>query len=95
MKTIHTITGKCTDSTAQPAPVASTDIHNTQAQKGFWRRKRVAKSGTYYESSTGGSVFISTADEWAMVEAHEPKCCVPPKPAEPPKSVPPTPPKIS
>ena len=85
MKIIHTLTGQCTDSTAKPAAKSPTDIYNTQSQKGFWRRKRVAKGGTYYESSMGGSVFVSTADEWAMVEAHEPKCCLPPLPATPAK----------
>lgn len=77
MKIIKSITGQCEDSSNAPDKPAAKDVVNTQSQKGFWRRKRVAKNGTYYESSSGGSVFISIDEEWALAEAHEPKCCIP------------------
>jgi hypothetical protein len=101
MKIITALTAQSMDSAATVPVAQSTDVHNTQTanmgkgQKPFTRRKRTAKNGLYFESSTGGSAFVSEADLWAMVEAHEPKCCMPKKPEPPVKPVIPTPAKTS
>ena len=57
---------------ASPAAISSGDIFNTQSQEGFWRRVRHAKGGSYYESSTGASVFVPLAEMFKMIEANEP-----------------------
>ena len=84
MKTLTNLTATISDSAvaipaikgavaaASPAAVPSGGIVNTQAQKGFWRRVRHAKGGSYYESSTGASVFVPLAETFKMIEANEP-----------------------
>ena len=84
MKTLTNLTATVSDSVvatpairgavvaASPAAVPSGGIVNTQAQKGFWRRVRHAKGGSYYESSTGASVFVPLAETFKMIEANEP-----------------------
>ena len=76
------IAGKIAASPSMASP-SSTDIINTQAQKGFWRRVRHAKGGSYYESSTGASVFVPLAETFKMIEANEPLFIAP---AEAPKT---------
>jgi hypothetical protein len=66
-----------------PVVVPSGGIINTQAQEGFWRRVRHAKGGSYYESSTGASVFVPLAETFKLIEANEPLFIAP---AEAPKT---------
>jgi hypothetical protein len=85
MKTLTNLTATVADSAvatpviagkvvaaASPAVVPSGGIVNTQAQEGFWRRVRHAKGGSYYESSTGASVFVPLAETFKLIEANEP-----------------------
>ena len=84
MKTLTNLTATIADSVvatsaikvavvaANPVTVPSGGIVNTQAQEGFWRRVRHAKGGSYYESSTGASVFVPLAEMFKMIEANEP-----------------------
>ena len=84
MKTLTNLTATVSDSVvatpaikgavvaASPVAVPSGGIVNTQAQKGFWRRVRHTKGGSYYESSTGASVFVPLAETFKMIEANEP-----------------------
>jgi len=77
MKTISNLTGSCCNVESHVTSKGSTDIYTTRARKGFWRRTRKAKSGIYFESSSGGSVFVSEDELWKMVEAHDENLCEP------------------
>ena len=68
----QTIAGTKVAAIPNVASPSSGDIINTQAQKGFWRRVRHAKGGSYYESSTGSSVFVPVDEMFKIVEANEP-----------------------
>jgi len=77
MKTITNITCACGENQSTVSTPNPGDIHTTQSKKGFWRRTRKAKSGMYFESSSGGSVFVSEDDLWKMVEPHDAALCEP------------------
>ncbi len=77
MKIISNLTGSCCNIESHVSSKSSTDIHTTRARKGFWRRTRKAKYGIYFESSSGGSVFISEDELWKMAEAHDSALCEP------------------
>jgi rhamnogalacturonyl hydrolase YesR len=70
MKTLTNLTATCTES--QPIAAETNAIANTQSRQGFWRRVRYAKSGSYFETSTGASVFLSLDEQFKLVEANEP-----------------------
>jgi hypothetical protein len=85
MKTLINLTATVSDSVvatpviagksvaaSSPAIIPSGGIVNTQAQQGFWRRVRHAKGGSYFESSTGASVFVPLAETFKLIEANEP-----------------------
>ena len=78
MKTLSNLTAVASDSAAA-VQKSSGDLNISQSQKGFWRHARASAGGIYFESSAGGSVFVSHAELWKLVEPHDAKLVMPPK----------------
>ena len=77
MTTLTALTAAAaTTGDSAPSP-AINEFQNTQAQAGFWRRIRSGKSGFYFESSAGGSVFIPASELWTLVEAKDANLATP------------------
>ena len=70
MKTLSSISAAAADSGAPAVPKHA--AHNTQSQKGFWRRQRYSKLGIHFESSTGAALFIPVSELDKLAEAHDP-----------------------
>lgn len=76
MKTITQLTAALKES-PQSAVASPTYVRISQSQKGFERTIRAAATGLYFESSSGGQIFVSHADLWKMVEPHDEKLIKP------------------
>jgi hypothetical protein len=79
MKTLSNLTAVASDSAAT-VQKSSSDLNISQSQKEFWRHARASAAGIYFESSAGGQIFVSHAELWKMVEPHDTKLIMPPKP---------------
>ena len=78
MKTLTQITAvNCADD-GNPSPIVTQpSFKKVATPPKFWRQRRRTARGEIFESSAGAQVLIPEADLMALVEAHEPKFCVP------------------
>ena len=67
MKTLSNLTiGNIADNKVEPKITPPIKIGKKTVTVPFGRRMRVSANGIYFESTTGGNVFISQSELWIM-----------------------------
>ena len=68
MKQLKNLSAISSDMTQTAQATNNQGVRSVQSQQGFWRHIRITQGGSYFESSTGGKVFIPESELWALAE---------------------------